>query len=497
MRILPAGDDGLLIEFDQVPSSRLHALALILRGRPDVAACIVAHSSLLLLAASSHAVSSLCDSLDLALEAADSMADQVQEGSVIEIGVDFSEKHGPDLPELARAMGITRDEVVERLTKVVFRARYLGFLPGFAYLEGLSNEFFLPRRTVPRTNVPEGTFAIAGTMAGFYPEDSPGGWNLLGRTDVRFWNPRREPPNAIMPGDELRIVDATGRLEFGPHKSHEPVLVGSPVAEVLQPGQMTRVVGPAAFERYAYGIAAGGPFDVELAALANRVVGNPPDAAVLECAAVGPGLRFLRPAMVAAYGAVVSPLVNGRKVSQHGIEVGEGELLTFGRITAGFRVVIAIDGGIEDSRAHYAPRPVRLMKGDVIHGAGFESRGGRVHPVRREDEKTIRVAIGPHPVSDDALEFFLSTEWIVTPQLNRIGIRLRSHTKPLQPPADLLTCGIRFGSVQWLPGGDLVLLGPDHPVTGGYLQPVTVVSRDLWKLGQLAPGDEVRFVRDE
>lgn len=493
VRILQAGDDGLLVEFDEVPAEKLHALALILRGRPDVEACIVAHSSLLLLGRSADAVESLRESFELALEAAENLVDDVRQGSIIEIGVDFSEECAPDLADLAISAGLDRQAVIARLTSTTFRARYLGFLPGFAYLEGVPEEFAMPRRTVPRTKVPEGTFAIAGTVAGFYPEDSPGGWNLLGRTDVRFWNPRRDPPNAVTPGDELRIVDATGYLEFSRRRLPEPVLVGPSVAEVLQPGLMTRIVGPAAFDRCAHGIAPGGPFDPEIVALANRVVGNHPNAAVLECAAVGPGLRFVRPSRVAAYGARVSPLVNGHKVAQHAIEVGEGDLLTFGRISEGFRVVIAIDGGIEDPRAHYAPRPVRLMKGDVIHGAGIEPRGGTIRPVERSNEKTVRVLVGPHPVSDEALDFFLSTEWLITPQLNRMGIRLKSQQPPLNPPADLLTCGARFGSVQWLPGGDLVLMGPDHPVTGGYLQPVTVISADQWKLGQLVPGDRVRF----
>jgi allophanate hydrolase subunit 2 len=83
----------------------------------------------------------------------------------------------------------------------------------------------------------------------------------------------------------------------------------------------------------------------------------------------------------------------------------------------------------------------------------------------------------------------------VTPKLDRIGIRLR----PLEPiafdvPADLPSCGMQFGTIQLHPDGSLVAMGPDHPITGGYLQPLTVVWDDRWKLGQLAPGDRVRFV---
>ena len=87
---------------------------------------------------------------------------------------------------------------------------------------------------------------------------------------------------------------------------------------------------------------------------------------------------------------------------------------------------------------------------------------------------------------------FTDSEWEVTPQLDRVGIRLRPlHGVPPDIPADLPSIGVQFGSVQWHPDGTLVLMGPDHPVTGGYLQPVTVISSERWKLAQLAPGERV------
>ena len=102
---------------------------------------------------------------------------------------------------------------------------------------------------------------------------------------------------------------------------------------------------------------------------------------------------------------------------------------------------------------------------------------------------TIRIMRGPHGAPP------LPEEWEVTPQMNRVGIRLR----PLRPievklPADLPSLGAQFGTLQWHADGTLMALGPDHPVTGGYLQPATVISTERWKLAQLAPGDRVRFV---
>jgi allophanate hydrolase subunit 2 len=83
----------------------------------------------------------------------------------------------------------------------------------------------------------------------------------------------------------------------------------------------------------------------------------------------------------------------------------------------------------------------------------------------------------------------------VTPNLNRVGIRLRAISRSdFAPPAELPSCGMQFGTLQWHPDGSVVAMGPDHPATGGYLQPATVVTSDLWKLAQLAPGELVRLV---
>ncbi|HEX2123229.1 MAG TPA: hypothetical protein VHL59_16480, partial [Thermoanaerobaculia bacterium] len=101
----------------------------------------------------------------------------------------------------------------------------------------------------------------------------------------------------------------------------------------------------------------------------------------------------------------------------------------------------------------------------------------------------IRAMRGPHDIGIERIECE------VTPQLDRVGIRLR----PLQPigvaaPADLRSLGMQCGTVQLHPDGSLVAMGPDHPVTGGYLQPMTLLSGERWKLAQLAPGERVTFV---
>lgn len=117
---------------------------------------------------------------------------------------------GQDLDELGRASGLTRDEIAALHSGTEFTVHMLGFMPGFAYLGGLPEALRLPRRASPRLKVPAGSVAVADSLCAVYPWDSPGGWHLIGRTPVRFFDLGRDPPSLLAPGDRVRFraVDA-------------------------------------------------------------------------------------------------------------------------------------------------------------------------------------------------------------------------------------------------------------------------------------------------
>jgi KipI family sensor histidine kinase inhibitor len=125
------------------------------------------------------------------------------DGAVVEIEVDYD---GADLAEVAAATGLTADEVVAAHAGTVFTVAFCGFAPGFAYLSGLPPELHLPRRSSPRTRVPEGSVAIADAFSAVYPRSSPGGWHLLGRTQARLWDLARDVPGLLQPGDRVRFL---------------------------------------------------------------------------------------------------------------------------------------------------------------------------------------------------------------------------------------------------------------------------------------------------
>jgi KipI family sensor histidine kinase inhibitor len=112
---------------------------------------------------------------------------------------------GADLVEVASATGLTRAEVVARHTAARYTVAFCGFAPGFAYITGLDPTLHLPRRATPRTAVPPGSVALADEYTGVYPRSSPGGWRLIGTSELSVWDLERDPPTILAPGSPVRF----------------------------------------------------------------------------------------------------------------------------------------------------------------------------------------------------------------------------------------------------------------------------------------------------
>jgi KipI family sensor histidine kinase inhibitor len=123
-------------------------------------------------------------------------------GALVDVPVTYD---GPDLERVASAWGCDPDEVVARHRATEFVSAFCGFAPGFAYLSGLSVS--VPRLATPRTRVPAGAVALAGSWCGVYPRESPGGWQLIGHTDAVLWDTGRDEPALLAPGTRVRFVD--------------------------------------------------------------------------------------------------------------------------------------------------------------------------------------------------------------------------------------------------------------------------------------------------
>ncbi len=128
------------------------------------------------------------------------------EPRVIEIPVCYGGDYGPDLEDVAQRCGLSPERVIALHLESAHRVYMLGFAPGFPFIGGLNPQLAMPRRTTPRTHIPPGSVAIAREQTCIYPLETPGGWNILGRTPVRLFEAGAEPPCLLGPGDAIRFV---------------------------------------------------------------------------------------------------------------------------------------------------------------------------------------------------------------------------------------------------------------------------------------------------
>lgn len=149
------------------------------------------------------------DSLASQLRGAwDAVGDAPAPGRLVDVPVEYGGEFGPDLRAVAEHTGLSVREVVERHAAGKYIVFFLGFQPGFAYMGGLDATLHTPRRASPRLEVPAGSVGIGGEQTGIYPATSPGGWQLIGRTDTALFDATRRPPTLLQPGDRVRFTVA-------------------------------------------------------------------------------------------------------------------------------------------------------------------------------------------------------------------------------------------------------------------------------------------------
>lgn len=132
---------------------------------------------------------------------------------VVRIPVCYDSEFGPDLDDVARHAQISTKQVVDLHSNAEYRVACIGFVPGFPFLAGLPEKLATPRRDMPRKEIPSGSVGIGGAQTGIYPLRSPGGWNLIGRTPIKLFDPAKNPPTVLRPGDRVRFRVIT-REEF-------------------------------------------------------------------------------------------------------------------------------------------------------------------------------------------------------------------------------------------------------------------------------------------
>jgi KipI family sensor histidine kinase inhibitor len=212
MRFVQASDRSLLIYLGDTPSEDVHrrvvSLLRVLEREP-LPGIVNLHPAYCSILAVFDPLQ--CTHADLELElvrCAGSAENILPVPRTIEIPVHYGAEYGPDLEEIAVLHGLTVNQVIELHSAPTYSVRFLGFLPGFPYLAGLPAELATPRLDVPRPRVPAGSVGIAGSQTGIYPFTTPGGWRLVGRTELEIFRVDRNPPALVNIGDSVRFVPA-------------------------------------------------------------------------------------------------------------------------------------------------------------------------------------------------------------------------------------------------------------------------------------------------
>jgi len=530
LRLVPCGDRTLLCylgeRIDPAVNDRVHAVARALReaAHPAVVEIVPAFSALMVEFDPVRIRPEQVEQLVRRALARTSGAPAAPR--TVEIPVAYGGDFGPDLDAVAAHTGLPPHEVIARHSGAEYRVFCLGFSPGFPYLGGLDPALHTPRLKEPRVRVPAGSVGIGGEQTGVYPSESPGGWQLIGRTPIPLFDPLREEPALLHPGDRVRFVPvdpvrfeelAVASRRTAPPPVFEPGRTG---IRILQPGLMTTIQDLGRRGYAAYGLPLAGAADPGALMVGNWLLANRARTAALEITVLGPEIEFTGPAAFALTGAPApAELIPADGSSPRPVPywsthlAAPGDRLRIGAAPTGCRSYLCVAGGIdlppvlgslsEDLFGKIGPlgRPLRtgdwLPIGLPLHPPAYLA--GRAVPPDAipayEGRATIRATRGPQDgaFTPDALAAFFSEEYRVGNDSNRQGLRLEGARLSHAGPADIVSEPVPPGSVQVPASGLPILLLSNRQTMGGYTKIAVSVFTDVWVAAQLRPGDRIRF----
>ncbi|WP_104111654.1 carboxyltransferase domain-containing protein [Arthrobacter sp. N199823] len=457
----------------------------------------------------------------------------VQQGGLVVIEAVYD---GADLTEVGELSGLGADGVIAAHTGQIWTVAFAGFAPGFGYMVGENQALEVPRRSSPRTAVPAGSVALAGNYSSVYPRRSPGGWQLIGRTEALMWDLNRAEPALASPGHrvQFRAVRATVTLAPKPDTATEARPQRHEIASglrVLAPGIQSLIEDLGRPGHSALGVSAAGALDRASLRRANRLVGNSASAAGVETVAGGLTVQAVGDQVLAVTGAPSeltvttawlatepsepsSPAGPGDSPEQRTVPMAtpfallDGEILRIGAPEAGFRSYLGVRGGIDatavlgsrsaDTMSGIGPAPLAsgqlLASGQVLDSSVVGSP--ELQPDFPGGGVTV-LDIVPGPRADwfepAALDYLCSQDWKVTPQSNRVGVRLQGTPLQRSRAGELPSEGTVAGAIQIPPEGLPVLFLADHPITGGYPVIGVVVDHQLDLAAQVPIGGSIRF----
>lgn len=458
-------------------------------------------------------------------------------GKEVRIPVYYAPEVAPDLEALAEAKGFTVDEVIQRHSQKSYRVAAIGFAPGFAYLGDVDDSIAQPRHETPRLAVAKGSVAIAGTQTAVYPLESPGGWNIIGRTPQAMIDRSLPELTPLSPGDAVRFEPisreqflALGGVLDSDTSSDQAVQSDTVAADnrtsqdvgfsVIHPGLMSQLQDGGRIGHQHVGLTTGGPLDEHAFLWANHLLKNPWDAAAVEISFGGLKLQAQVDTLIAVTGADLAVTVNDEPAANwEVIPVRAGDRLEFGYPRSGTRAYLAVKGGFKAEKSYGSVATVQREQMGGLQGDGKPLAFGDCLPCDEQEHRkdpqlqrligkrvsnnylpdyseplVLRVIAGYQydAFTAEELERFFEQEYQISPDSDRMGVRLQgAPIKALQ--AGITSEGIALGAIQIPPDGQPIVLMRDRQTIGGYPKLGCVYPPDTGQLAQRHPNTKVRF----
>lgn len=446
------------------------------------------------------------------------------------------QEFAPDLEKVALHAKLSKEEVIKLHSSSDYLIYMMGFLPGFPYLGGMNPRLETPRLETPRTKIPAGSVAIGGAQTGLYPVESPGGWNIIGRTPLRLFDVKRKPFFLYEAGDKIRFLPIT-REEFENFdeslwlaqvacKSEASIETSDDAADskevyecgggikILEPGLLTSIqdTGITGFQKY--GIGQSGAMDQISFALANQICGNEKNAACLETTLEGPSIRFVTACDFAITGAVFeNATLDGMHIEMNKkISAKAGSLVSCGFASKGLRSYIAFSGGLlvpkvfrsssTNLKSKLGGYMGRKLQADDQLAIGINKKNPLLVPDNKSTEEFTenKDVLLLDCIKSSQFDFFqekivkkfTDSIYTVSTESDRMGIRFTGPGLECGK-TDIISDAIPFGAVQITSAGLPVVMAADRQTTGGYAKIACVKKSAMYRLAQALPGTKVRF----
>lgn len=562
-KIVSASEDSIQVQFynkicpkvNRMVSDFSKAFELLTKDMPEIREIVPTYCAVSIYFDEKNCKASLLKEIALEVIKKIDGEEEKSTGSerIITIPVCYeTEEFAPDLRKVAAHAKLTAEEVIKIHSSTDYLIYMMGFLPGFPYLGGMEKCLETPRLETPRTKIPAGSVAIGGAQTGLYPVESPGGWNIIGRTPLKLFDLNRNPHFLYNSGDKIRF-EPISRKEFeefdekiwlekfwqetqfknlnenvlpekkDARKNTTPHYECGGGIKILVPGLLTTVQdkGTKGFQKY--GISQSGAMDEISFVLANAICGNPENAACLETTLSGPSIRFVTDCDFAITGATfANASLDGIPVEMNKrIHAEAGSLLNCGFASKGLRSYLAFSGGILvpevfGSRSTNLKSKIggfygRKLEADDELAIGFARRHGKsmkesltpakkINPFFEQKEEVLILrcmkSSQTDSFSEDNLKNFTRSTYLVAADSDRMGIRFQGQNI-MCGKTDIISDAIPFGAVQITSAGLPLVMAADRQTTGGYAKIACVKKESMCTLAQAAPGTKVQFKIEE